>query len=49
MAGGFLFAISIIAGLVVGTIYREPSIGMLAGVGIGIALMVLVWLLDRRR
>lgn len=49
MAGGSLLAFSLIAGVVIGTIYREPSIGFLVGLGIGIALLLLVWALDRRR
>jgi len=49
LAGGFLLALSILAGVVVGTIYRQPSIGFLAGLGAGLALLALVWLLDRGR
>lgn len=49
MAGGAFLAISLIAGIVIGTMFRQPSIGALAGFGFGVALMVLVWLLDRRR
>lgn len=49
MAGGCLLAVSLIAGVIVGAIYREPSIGFLVGLGVGILLIVLVWLLERRR
>lgn len=49
MAGGFLLALSLIAGVITGIIYREPSIGFLAGFGIGLLLAALVWLFDRLR
>ena len=49
MAGGSLLAFSIIGGAVAGVIVGQPSIGFLAGTGIGILLLVLVWLLSRRR
>ena len=48
-SGGSLLAISIIAGAVGGTLAGEPSIGLLAGAGVGLALLLLVWLIDRRR
>ncbi len=46
-SGGSLLAISVIGGAVGGTLVGEPSIGFLAGTGIGLALLLLVWLLDR--
>lgn len=49
MAGGFLLAAAMLIGVVVGTVYRQPSIGFLAGFGIGLLLFLLVWLLDRRK
>ena len=48
MAGGSLLAFSLIGGVVVGTIYGQPTIGFLAGLGIGLLLVALVWMLDRR-
>jgi hypothetical protein len=48
LAGGALLAVSIVAGSVAGTLYRQPSIGFLAGLGAGVLLMVLVYLFDRR-
>ncbi|MDQ8757507.1 hypothetical protein RCO27_14850 [Sphingosinicella sp. LHD-64] len=49
MAGGFLLALSILVGVVVGVVERQASIGFLAGLGVGLALLGLVWALDRRR
>jgi hypothetical protein len=48
-SGGFLLAISIIVGAIAGTILRQPSLGFLAGTAVGIALLVTVYLMDRRR
>ena len=47
-SGGCLLAFSVIAGAVVGTIMGQPSIGFLAGSGLGLALVVAVLLLDKR-
>jgi len=47
-AGGSLLAISIIAGVVGGTIAGEPSIGFLVGFGAGLAMALFIWLSDRR-
>jgi hypothetical protein len=47
-AGGFLLAVGIIAGVMIGGLLGQPSIGFLAGLGAGIALVVAIWLIDRR-
>ena len=48
-AGGSLLAISIIAGTVVGVVLREPSMGFLIGTALGLLLLGLIWVRDRRR
>jgi hypothetical protein len=47
-SGGCLLAFSVVAGAVVGTILGQPSVGFLAGSGVGLFLVVVVLLLDRR-
>jgi hypothetical protein len=47
LAGGCLLSLSILIGVVAGTLLRQPSIGFLAGLGAGLLLIALVWLLDR--
>jgi hypothetical protein len=47
LAGGCLLSLSILAGVIAGTLLRQPSIGFLAGLGAGLLLVALVWLLDR--
>lgn len=49
VAGGAAIAICAIAGVVVGSIARQPSLGFIAGVAIGVAIAVSIWLWDRGR
>ena len=47
-SGGALLAFAILAGVLAGTWLGQPSLGFLAGLGAGLALLALVWLRDRR-
>ncbi|MBV9930856.1 MAG: hypothetical protein JO013_07915 [Alphaproteobacteria bacterium] len=46
-AGGFILALSILAGTVAGVALHQPSIGFLVGLGAGVLLALLVWVVDR--
>jgi hypothetical protein len=48
-AGGALLAASILIGVAAGTLAGQTSIGFLAGLGVGLVLVVAMWLLDRSR
>jgi uncharacterized membrane protein (UPF0136 family) len=48
-AGGFIIAVGILAGTIIGGLKGQPSIGLLAGLGIGVVAALAVWLRDRRR
>jgi hypothetical protein len=48
-AGGCLLALSLIGGVIVGAWAHEASIGFLGGLGAGLALLLAVWLMDRRK
>jgi hypothetical protein len=48
-AGGCFLTIFILLGFIGGLAIRNPMKGVLIGTGVGIALAVLVWLIDRRR
>lgn len=48
-AGGCFLAIFILLGFFYGLSIRNPLEGVLIGLGIGIVLAVLTWLIDRRR
>ena len=49
LAGGFLLSVSVLTGALTGVFLGQPSIGFLVGVGIGLVIAILIWLLDRRR
>lgn len=46
--GGFLFVVALVIGVVSGTLLGQPTIGFLAGGGIGAAILIGLWLRDRR-
>jgi hypothetical protein len=48
-AGGFILAASILIGAVVGAVLHQSTIGLLAGFVAGVAIAVLIWIVDRRR
>lgn len=47
-AGG-PFVLILIAGVVIGVAAGQPTIGFLAGLGIAIAVAILLWVSDRGR
>ena len=49
LAGGFLLCLCLLAGALIGVFLGLPSIGVLAGAGIGLALLVVLWLVERWR
>jgi len=48
-AGGSILAGAILAGTMIGVIAREPSIGFLVGTSVGLILIGLLWLRDRKK
>jgi len=49
LAGGFLICIAVLSGALTGVLLGQPSIGFLVGIGVGLIIATLIWLLDRRR
>jgi len=47
-AGGFILAICILAGAIVGVILGEASAGLLAGAALGTLIALALWWRDRR-
>ncbi len=47
-AGGCLIAIAVLAGVDVGLAVHQPTIGFLAGLALGVAAAITVWIRDRR-
>ncbi|UAK24668.1 hypothetical protein [Sphingomonas nostoxanthinifaciens] len=48
-APGLPLALAILIGAGIGIRTGQPTIGLLAGIGVGGALALMLWLLDRRR
>ena len=48
-AGGAMLALSILIGVIAGTLLHQPSIGFLGGLGVGLLIVVTIWLVDRPR
>jgi len=48
-AGGCFLTICILGGFVYGLTIRNPMQGVLIGTGVGAAIALLVWLIDRGR
>ena len=48
-AGGCFLTICILGGFVAGLAINNPMNGVLIGTGLGAALALLLWLMDRRR
>ncbi|MCC2980149.1 hypothetical protein [Sphingomonas sp. IC4-52] len=46
-AGGFLLAMSLMVGTIVGLLLGQPSIGLLAGLAVGSGTAVFLWLKGR--
>ncbi|HTH29420.1 MAG TPA: hypothetical protein VL918_13260 [Sphingobium sp.] len=49
MGGGAPLALSIMAGVVIGGLMGEPSIGLFAGIAVGIVIAVLIWRAGTRK
>jgi hypothetical protein len=47
-AGGCFLTICILAGFPLGLVLGNPMKGILIGTGVGIAIAVALWLIDRR-
>lgn len=48
-AGGFFIAALTIVGTVTGGLMGQPSIGLLAGLGLGTVISILIWWKERGR
>lgn len=49
LAGGIFIALGLLVGAIVGVVMNQPSAGMVIGLGVGAAIAVGIWLLDRKR
>lgn len=49
VAGGFFIAAGMLGGAVIGIFQGEPSLYMVAGLALGCAVALAIWLIDRRK
>ncbi|WP_109807571.1 hypothetical protein [Sphingosinithalassobacter portus] len=49
ISGGFPLAVCVIVGAIAGFLSGEPSMGLMIGAAIGIAIALTIWVVDRRR
>ncbi|MEI9928046.1 MAG: hypothetical protein WDN44_10585 [Sphingomonas sp.] len=49
ISGGFLLMVSLLVGVMIGAWQGQASIGFVGGLGVGLALLLVVWLRDRAR
>ncbi len=47
-AGGFIIAVTIMAGALLGARFGQPSVGVVIGTGLGVAIALGLYLYDRR-
>ncbi|WP_315760732.1 hypothetical protein [Sphingomonas sp. Y38-1Y] len=48
VAGGAILALTILIGVVLGLVLRQPSLGLLGGIAVGAVISLLIWRRDRR-
>ncbi|MEP7348559.1 MAG: hypothetical protein ABI668_01255 [Sphingorhabdus sp.] len=48
-AGGIFIAVGMLGGAIVGVAMDQPSAGMVIGLGLGIAVAAIIWLIDSKR
>jgi hypothetical protein len=49
IAGGFFLILSLMAGVLIGATQGQTTAGFFIGLGIGLMLVVAIWVIDRRR
>ena len=49
LAGGFFIAAGMLGGAILGAFQGEPSLYMVIGLGLGCAIALAIWLIDRAR
>ena len=48
-AAGAFIALSVVAGMLIGVMAHQPTIGILGGTAAGVAAALILWLQDRKR
>lgn len=48
-AAGAFIALSVVAGMLIGVMAHQPTIGILGGTAAGVVVALILWLQDRKR
>ena len=48
-AAGAFIALGLLAGALIGVFFHQPTLGLLTGFALGLAIAIGLWLMDRRR
>jgi hypothetical protein len=49
LAGGIFVALGLLLGAIGGIALNQPSLGMVTGFGVGCAIALVIWFIDRKR
>jgi hypothetical protein len=49
LAGGVFIAFGLLIGVVLGVVFDQPSAGAVAGMAVGSAIAIVIWIMDSKR
>lgn len=49
LAGGIFIAFGLLIGVILGVVFDQPSAGAVAGMALGCAIAIVIWIMDSRR
>jgi len=49
LAGGIFIAFGLLIGVILGVVFDQPSAGAVAGMALGCAIAIVIWIMDSKR